>query len=82
MCFIVGLVTPAFAFGGLDSTIHLVEEAQNPRRSVSRAILSTVVLGITCAILFMLAMVYCIGDIQELVTTPTGYDICSIHHYS
>lgn len=73
ICFLTGLVTPTFAFGGLDSTMHLVEETKNPRKDVSRAICYTVGMGLVTAFLFTLAMVYCMGNIEDLLATPTGF---------
>jgi choline transport protein len=73
VCFLTGLITPAFAFGGLDSTMHLVEETRNPKKAVSKAICYTVGMGIITAFLFTIAMVYCITDIEQLLSTPTGY---------
>jgi choline transport protein len=74
MCFITGLVGPGWAIcAGLDSTMHLVEEAKSPRRTVSRAIVATVVISLITAILYMTAIVYCIQDLESVVSTATGY---------
>jgi choline transport protein len=74
MCFITGLVGPGWAIcAGLDSTMHLVEEAKSPRRTVSRAIVATVVISLVTAILYMMAIVYCIQDLESVVSTATGY---------
>jgi choline transport protein len=73
MCFITGLVGPGWAIcAGLDSTMHLVEEAKSPRRTVSRAIIATVVISLVTAILYMTAIVYCIQDLESVVNTATG----------
>ncbi|KAJ5812682.1 hypothetical protein N7474_008983 [Penicillium riverlandense] len=75
ICFITGLVTPAFSFGGLDATMHLVEETLSPKKAVSRAICYTVGMGFVTAFLFVIATVYCIQDIDIVVATPTRLPI-------
>lgn len=45
ICFLTGLVTPCFMYAGLDATMHLAEECEEPRKTVPQALLSTVVIG-------------------------------------
>ncbi|KLU86863.1 hypothetical protein MAPG_05871 [Magnaporthiopsis poae ATCC 64411] len=75
ICFLTGLITPSFAFGGLDATMHLVEETIHPKKAVSKALCYAIGLGITTAFLFTVAMAYCIDDIDAILSTPTGMPI-------
>ncbi|KAF7554952.1 hypothetical protein G7Z17_g2573 [Cylindrodendrum hubeiense] len=42
VAFLTGLLTPQFMFLGIDSTLHLAEECENPKKFVPKAIMATV----------------------------------------
>lgn len=73
ICFLTGLVTPAFMYAGLDAVMHLAEECTQPTRTVPKAIMASVVIGFCTAFSFAIAMLYCLSDFEAVIATPLGY---------
>ncbi|KAH8900743.1 putative choline transport protein [Thozetella sp. PMI_491] len=62
VCFMSALLTTCFIFAGLDSSLHLSEEAPNPRKSVPRAAVLAVGVGFATAFGYGVAMLYSVSD--------------------
>ncbi|OAL02030.1 hypothetical protein IQ06DRAFT_325450 [Phaeosphaeriaceae sp. SRC1lsM3a] len=87
LSFFVGLITPVFAFSGADGTVHMSEETRNASRVIPWAMMSTssnqhpgniiVINGLT-GFCMLIAVLYCIGDIDAALATPTGYPFIEI----
>jgi choline transport protein len=56
-------------YAGIDSTLHLTETCENPRKVVPRALMTTVVVGVVTGFGFSIAMCYGITDLSALVNT-------------
>jgi choline transport protein len=56
-------------YAGIDSTLHLTETCENPRKVVPRALMTTVVVGLLTGFSFSVAMCYGITDLSALVNT-------------
>jgi choline transport protein len=56
-------------YAGIDSTLHLTETCENPRKVVPRALMTTVVVGLVTGFGFSVAMCYGITDLSALVNT-------------
>jgi choline transport protein len=69
VAFLTGLSTPCFMYAGIDSTLHLTETCENPRKVVPRALMTTVVVGLVTGFSFSVAMCYGITDLSALVNT-------------
>jgi len=67
-----GLVNPTYAYSGIDGALHLAEECANAAVAVPRALMWTLLLGFLSAFPFMIAMLYCIQDLDAVLGTPTG----------
>ncbi len=67
VCFFNSLLTTCFCYGGLDASLHLAEEAPNPRVSVPRASVSAIVIGFCTAFPFTIALLYSISDFEAVV---------------
>ncbi|KAK5043611.1 hypothetical protein LTR84_011371 [Exophiala bonariae] len=72
VCFLTGLITPAFMYGGLDGALHLSEEAKNPRKIVPRACVGVIIVGFCTAFPFAIALLYSISDFQT-ITESSGF---------
>ncbi|EED17152.1 choline transport protein, putative [Talaromyces stipitatus ATCC 10500] len=70
IAFLTGLITPCFMFGGLDATLHLAEEVEQPERNVPRALMSTVSIGFITGFCFSVGMSYTITDLEDLLSNP------------
>lgn len=78
IAFLTGLVTPCFMFGGLDATLHLAEEVENPQRIIPRALISTVSIGFITGFCFSVGMSYTIKDLDTLLSS--SYVLCYYPH--
>ncbi|EXJ86696.1 hypothetical protein A1O3_03649 [Capronia epimyces CBS 606.96] len=78
ICFLTGLVNPAFMYAGLDAALHLAEECTRPERTVPKAVMSSVVIGFVTAFSFAVAMLYSLSDFDAVLATATGMPIVEI----
>ena len=70
--FLTGLVNPNYGFGGLDASIHLAEDCINATTVVPLATIFSIVIGVITAFSFAVAMLYCISDVDSVLSTRTG----------
>lgn len=80
IAFIVGLVNPNWCFSCLDSATHMAEEALEPERKIPIAIMGTVAIGFITSFTYVIAMFFCVNDIEELFNTNTGVPIINIYY--
>ncbi|CEP64994.1 Bio5p LALA0_S16e00254g [Lachancea lanzarotensis] len=68
MAFIVGLINPLWAFAGIDSATHMVDEVgyMQSKRLVPRAIICTIVIGFLTSFTYAIGMFYCIIDSEKV----------------
>lgn len=76
----MGLLGNVFAFFGADGAIHMAEEIQNAAVVVPRAIVISIFLNGTLGLGMALALLFCIGDIDAALETPTGYPYMQIFY--
>ncbi|RFU77501.1 choline transport [Trichoderma arundinaceum] len=78
VCFLSSLLTTCFIYAGLDASLHLAEEASNPRVAVPRACVSAVIVGFITAFAYLIAMLYSIVDLGSILEfngfLPFGLD--------
>ena len=72
LVFFFGLVNPSYMFGGIDGALHLSEESPNPSVAIPRALVWTLIIGFVSTFPFIIAMLYCISDLDAVLETPTG----------
>ena len=72
VAFLTGLVNPNYMYAGIDGAIHLAEECKNAAVVVPRALMSTIIIGFVTSFIFAITMVYCIKDLEAVVSTATG----------
>ncbi len=76
--FLTGLVNPNYGFGGLDGSIHLAEDCINATTVVPLATIFSIVTGVVTAFFFAVAMLYCISDIESVISNRTGQEFRSL----
>jgi choline transport protein len=54
---------------GLDASMHIAEECNEPRRTVPWAMISAVLIGCTTAFAYTVAQLYALTDIEAIMTT-------------
>lgn len=78
--FFVGLITTVFAFIGADGAIHMSEEIKNASTVVPHSLLASIGLNGVMGFSMLIAILFCIGDIDNALSTPTGFPFIEIFH--
>ncbi|KAJ4299251.1 hypothetical protein N0V90_004495 [Kalmusia sp. IMI 367209] len=78
LSFFVGLITPVFAFTGADGAVHMCEEIKHASTALPNALLGSVIINGLTGFAMLIAILYCIGDIEAALKTPTGYPFIEI----
>jgi len=78
LSFFVGLTTSVFSFLGADSACHMAEEIHNASTIVPWAMISTVMLNGVMGFGMLIALLFCLGDIDDALTSPTGFPFIEI----
>jgi choline transport protein len=76
--FFVGLITTVFAFLGADGAIHMSEEIKNASTVVPQSLLASIAVNGTLGFAVLIAILFCIGNINNALNTPTGYPFIEI----
>ena len=63
---------------GVDGIIHMAEEVKNADVVVPRSMIYGTLINGTLAFSYLIAILYCMGDYTEAVTSATGYPIITI----
>ncbi|TKA53475.1 hypothetical protein B0A53_04469 [Rhodotorula sp. CCFEE 5036] len=66
--FIIGMVSGAYSIMGYDSIAHLCEELPNPALNAPRAMLGSILLSVPAGLLFILAFLFTVKDIDAVAT--------------
>lgn len=69
VCFIIGLSTTCFMYIGLDGAMHIAEECEEPKKAIPMAMISAVAIGFVTALVFIIAQLYALTDIEAIITT-------------
>jgi choline transport protein len=56
------------------------EEVRNASRVVPKILVQTILINGTLAFVFAIVLLFCIGNIENALTTPTGYPIIEIFY--
>ncbi|KAJ5876374.1 uncharacterized protein N7529_001958 [Penicillium soppii] len=72
---LLGVITP---LAGVDGIIHMAEEIKNAKVVVPRSMIYGTLINGTLAFCYLIAILYCMGDYTEALTSPTGYPIITI----
>ncbi|XDG03760.1 hypothetical protein ABKA04_003375 [Annulohypoxylon sp. FPYF3050] len=67
LSFCIGFIGNVATFVGADASIHMAEEIENAAMNVPRAIVTTVILNGTTGWAMVIAVLFCLGDIQSVI---------------
>lgn len=76
--FFIGLITSVFSFLGADSACHMSEEIHNASTVVPWAMITTILLNGALGFALLIALLFCLGDINDALTSPTGFPFIEI----
>ncbi|OOF94007.1 hypothetical protein ASPCADRAFT_52518 [Aspergillus carbonarius ITEM 5010] len=72
---LLGVITP---LSGVDGIIHMSEEVKNAKTVIPRSMIYGTIINTIMAFGYLLAILYCMGDYAEALTSPTNYPIITI----
>lgn len=70
----------ANARSGVDGAIHMSEEVRNAATVIPKILVQTILINGGLAFVFMLVLLFCIGDVEDALASPTGYPIIQIFY--
>ncbi|KAI1121349.1 amino acid/polyamine transporter I [Nemania abortiva] len=80
LSYLVGFIGNVATFVGADAAVHMAEEIENPAMNVPRAIVTTVFLNGSTGWAMVLAVLFCLGDIDSVIDSPTGFPFIQIFY--
>lgn len=78
----LGLLQSAFGMCCYDAPAHMTEEIKNARKQAPRAIVMSVYIGFITGFIWLIALCFCIGDLEATSTTATGVPVIEIMYNS
>ena len=79
---LLGLLQTSFGMCCYDAPAHMVEELKEARKEAPRAIVMSVWIGCITGFIFLIAICFCIGDIETTALSATGVPIIQIFYDS
>ncbi|KAF2201159.1 GABA permease [Delitschia confertaspora ATCC 74209] len=79
---ILGILQSAFGMCCYDAPSHMTEEMRNARKEAPRAMVMAVYIGAITGFVFLIALSFCIGDLEATADTPTGVPLLEIFYNS
>ncbi|KAI3335885.1 amino acid/polyamine transporter I [Ustulina deusta] len=79
LSYLVGFIGNVATFVA-DAAVHMAEEIENPAMNVPRAIVTTVLLNGSTGWAMVLAVLFCLGDIESVINSPTGYPFIQVFY--
>ncbi|KAL4794299.1 amino acid/polyamine transporter I [Aspergillus venezuelensis] len=74
----VGMTGCVFAFAGGDATVHMAEEVRDASVAIPRAIMLSVLINGSLGFGMLIAVLFCLGDLEAALATPTHYPYMEI----
>ncbi|KAJ5780433.1 amino acid permease [Penicillium paradoxum] len=76
----IGMSSCAFVFAGGDAAVHMSEEVVNASRVIPRVLILGVITNGCLGFGMLLAVLFCAGDLQDALDSPTGYPFMEIFY--
>ncbi len=80
MVIILGILQSAYVMCSYDSPAHMSEELQYASRDAPRAMVLCVMIGAVTGIVFIIALMFSVQDLDAVSTTVTGVPVLEIYH--
>ncbi|KAF7901507.1 hypothetical protein EAF00_003728 [Botryotinia globosa] len=79
MAGIIGILQPAFGMCCYDAPSHMTEELKNASKEAPRAMVLSVYIGAITGFIFLIAVCFCVGDIDAVANTSTLVPLIQIY---
>ena len=78
LSYCIGFLGNVATFVGADASVHLAEEVTDPARNIPRAIICSMCINGAVGFVMMITILFCLGDVDSVLATPTGYPFIQI----
>ncbi|KAH8660311.1 amino acid/polyamine transporter I [Xylariales sp. PMI_506] len=78
MAWILGLLQSALSLIGFDAALHMTEEMPKPAEDAPRAMIYAVVVGGVTGVFFLLVILFCITNVDAVLSTDTNMPISEL----
>ncbi|PMD29417.1 amino acid transporter [Hyaloscypha variabilis F] len=82
LSYCVGFLGNVATFVGADASVHMAEEISNAAINIPRAICGSMIFNGLIGFAMMLTVLFCIGDLETVLTSKTGYPFIQIFYDS
>jgi choline transport protein len=82
LSYCVGFLGNVATFVGADASVHMAEEVENAALSIPRAICASMLINGCVGFVMMVTTLFCLGDIESVLDTATGYPFIQIFYNS
>ena len=82
LSYCVGFLGNVATFVGADASVHMAEEVENAALSIPRAICASMLINGCVGFVMMVTTLFCLGDIESVLETATGYPFIQIFYNS
>jgi amino acid transporter len=79
VAFNIGLLTVVFPITSFDGVLHMSDEVKGPRTRVPHSMITAVTLNSIMQFAFLICLMFCIGDLDAVVNTPTLMPIIEVY---
>lgn len=78
LSYCVGFLGNVATFVGADASVHMAEEVSNAALNIPRAILGAMLINGAVGFAMMITVLYCLGDVETVLSSPTGFPFIQI----
>ncbi|KAL8991783.1 MAG: hypothetical protein Q9169_007652 [Polycauliona sp. 2 TL-2023] len=78
----IGLLAPVGSLTGFDCVVHMSEEVEDAGRTLPRSIMWAVWINGAMGFIMAITMCSCLGDLSEIIDTPTGFPFIQVFYNS
>ncbi|ETI27490.1 hypothetical protein G647_09681 [Cladophialophora carrionii CBS 160.54] len=82
LSYCVGFLGNVATFVGADASVHMAEEVENSALNIPRAIIASMCINGLVGFVMMLTVLFCLGDVDSVLETATGYPFIQIFYNS
>ncbi|PVH88992.1 amino acid transporter [Cadophora sp. DSE1049] len=80
VAFSIGIITVTFPITAFDGIIHMSDEVKGARTQVPHSMIIAVTSNSIMQFSFMVAVMFCIGDVDQVTNTPTLLPIIEVYY--
>jgi len=80
LSYCVGFLGNVATFVGADASVHMAEEVAHAALTIPRAILASMTLNGIVGFTMMITVLFCLGDVESVLGTATGYPFIQVFY--